>query len=176
MALSANVGGKPKAPLKQNTNSNRLVLFTTLLVGTIIWIGYRASITSELSSIKVVYPFNDLETLLDTDYQLKVHSLFHLAKNNNNDVVHRLLTFSRGGHTADLFEKGKEDGIFARVYKNNMDQDSSFGPIDKGLARVVDSKEKLAGFFSLDYILQMEQYQCKVKSNPFYWISKVRIQ
>ncbi len=63
------MSGKPRNPLSRNTSSNRLVLFTTLIVGTVIWIGYRASITSELATRTVAYPFTSMDSFLGSDYQ-----------------------------------------------------------------------------------------------------------
>ncbi len=68
MTFSANFGGKPKNPLPKKVASNRVILFTCLIVGTVIWIGYRASLTSELSVTEISYPFNSPESILGTDY------------------------------------------------------------------------------------------------------------
>ncbi len=68
MAFTANFGGKPRNPIKNQSNSMRTLLFTCLFGGSVVWMAYRASITSDLSVIKVKYPFNNLETLLHTDY------------------------------------------------------------------------------------------------------------
>ena len=67
VALKANFGGKP-AIFKKN-DINQITLFTCLLVGSTIWIGYRASLISEFSAIKLKEPFNDLESLLSSDYR-----------------------------------------------------------------------------------------------------------
>ncbi len=69
VAFKANLGGKPSGKMRHDTGSNRILLFTCLIAGILIWMGYRASLTSELSVIKTVPPFNSLETLLDTDFQ-----------------------------------------------------------------------------------------------------------
>ena len=67
VALKANAGGKP-SKLQKNT-VHRIVLFDCLLVGSVIWMAYRASFTSELSVTKLKLPFNDLESLSKTDYK-----------------------------------------------------------------------------------------------------------
>ncbi len=67
--LTANVGRKLSNPLPKKTNSNQVVIFTCLLVGNIIWIGYRASFTSELSVKHKYLPFNSLEGLLKSDFK-----------------------------------------------------------------------------------------------------------
>ncbi len=48
---------------------NKIVLVVVLLAGSINWMAYRAFLTSELSISKVTYPFNNFETLLNTDFR-----------------------------------------------------------------------------------------------------------
>jgi hypothetical protein len=67
VAIKANAGGKP-SKLQKNT-VHRIVLFDCLLVGSVIWMAYRASFTSELSVKKLKLPFNDLESLSKTNYR-----------------------------------------------------------------------------------------------------------
>ena len=67
VALKANAGGKP-SKLQKNT-IHQIVLFDCLLVGSVIWMAYKASFTSELSVTKLKLPFNDLESLSKTDYK-----------------------------------------------------------------------------------------------------------
>ncbi len=68
ITFSANLGGKPKDPVKSKMAANKIVLFTCLMVGNIVFMGYRASITSELSVVKNAYPFNSLEGLLASSF------------------------------------------------------------------------------------------------------------
>ena len=67
VAVKANFGGKPNLLAKSNTK--QIVVFTWLLVGSIVWMAYRASFTSVLSIIKLQLPFNDLESLSKSDYK-----------------------------------------------------------------------------------------------------------
>jgi hypothetical protein len=67
VAIKAYAGGKP-SKLQKNT-VHRIVLFDCLLVGSVIWMAYRASFTSELSVTKFKLPFNDLESLSKTGYR-----------------------------------------------------------------------------------------------------------
>ena len=66
-ALKANIGGKPSTV--QPNYAHRLVLLFRLLAGSIVWMTYRASLTTELSIIKTNLPFNDMESLLISDYK-----------------------------------------------------------------------------------------------------------
>ena len=67
VAFKANAGGKPSSVKK--SSSYKIVLFDCLLVGSVVWMAYRASFTSELSIVKLKLPFNDLESLLRTDFK-----------------------------------------------------------------------------------------------------------
>ena len=67
IALKANAGGKPNT--KHISTSHQILMFVCLLIGSLIWMAYRASITSELSIIQLKEPFTDLDSLLDSDYK-----------------------------------------------------------------------------------------------------------
>ena len=67
IALKSNFGGKPASVHKNN--SYQIAVFVCLLAGSIVWIFYQAFLTSELSIIKLKQPFNDLESLLASDYK-----------------------------------------------------------------------------------------------------------
>ena len=67
LSIKANFGGKSNKI--QRTNAHRVVIFNCLLMGSIIWMYYRASFTSHLSIAKLKFPFEDLESLAKSDYK-----------------------------------------------------------------------------------------------------------
>ena len=67
VSIKANFGGE--LVLLQDNAVVKIILFSCSLVGVIIWGAYQASLTSELSIIKLKLPFIDLETLLKSDYK-----------------------------------------------------------------------------------------------------------
>ena len=67
VALKSNFGGEHSSVIKSVIYD--IVLFDCLLVGSVVWMAYQASLTSELSVIKVKLPFIDLETLYESDYK-----------------------------------------------------------------------------------------------------------
>ena len=69
IAFRANFGGKTTFALAHKSVTIQIVLFTCLLVGSVIWMAYRASLTSELSVRRVSKPFDSLESLLESDYK-----------------------------------------------------------------------------------------------------------
>ena len=69
VAFKANFGGKPSFALAHKSVTLQIILFTCLLVGSGIWMAYRASLTSELSVRRVIKPFNSFESLLQSDYK-----------------------------------------------------------------------------------------------------------
>ena len=67
VSIKANFGGEPDLALDNAVF--KIILFSCSLVGVIIWGAYQASLTSELSVIKLKLPFIDLETLYESDYK-----------------------------------------------------------------------------------------------------------
>ena len=67
ISLTANMGGKPNCAYKNTTH--RIVLFICLSVGFIVWIAFRASMTSVLSVTRLKLPFNDLESLHKSNFK-----------------------------------------------------------------------------------------------------------
>ena len=67
MHLTFYFSGKPSAS-DMKLASYRLLLFVSLLGGVVVWISYRAFLTSELTSEIKRYPFHDLDTLSKTNY------------------------------------------------------------------------------------------------------------
>ena len=66
-ALMVNFGGKPAKP--SNNWPERILLVTCMLVGTLVWIEFRANITSNLAVRIRKKPFDSLESFLKTDYE-----------------------------------------------------------------------------------------------------------
>ena len=67
VALKANFGGTPSSSPTNTTH--KIVLFVLLLGGNVVWMAYTASLTSELSVVKLKLPFKDMESLSNTDYR-----------------------------------------------------------------------------------------------------------
>ena len=67
LSIKANFGGKSNKI--QRTNAHKVVIFDCLLMGTLIWIYYRASFISRLSIAQLKFPFQDLESLSKSDYK-----------------------------------------------------------------------------------------------------------
>ncbi len=65
----SNFGMKsPLMELSSGTSTRILVLFV-FMTGNVMFMAYRASLTSELSVRKYTSPFNNFEELLDSDYR-----------------------------------------------------------------------------------------------------------
>ena len=67
ITIKANFGGEPGYGY-ENT-SLKIILLGCLLAGVVNWGAYQASLTSELSVIKLKLPFNDLESLHKSDFR-----------------------------------------------------------------------------------------------------------
>ena len=61
ISIKANIGGKPSSQHKNG--AHQTVLFTCLSIGVIIWMAFRASMTSVLSVNRLKLPFHDFESL-----------------------------------------------------------------------------------------------------------------
>ena len=67
VALKSNFGAEHSSVIKSVIYD--IVLFDCLLVGSVVWMAYQASLVSELSVIKYKLPFIDLESLYRSDYK-----------------------------------------------------------------------------------------------------------
>ena len=63
----ANNGEKPSSVKKRE--SYRIVLFVCLFIGAVVGMAYMASITSKLTVTKLKLPFNDLESLYQSNFK-----------------------------------------------------------------------------------------------------------
>ena len=54
----------------ENTNALKVITFVTLFCGNIIWMGYQASLTVDLSAPSNKLPFKDIETFYDLNWNL----------------------------------------------------------------------------------------------------------
>ena len=67
ISIKANIGGKPSST--QKNSAHRTVLFTCLSIGVIIWMAFRASMTSVLSVNRLKLPFHDFESLHTSNFK-----------------------------------------------------------------------------------------------------------
>ena len=62
-------GGKPSHTKIDSNLGYKMIVFSSLLGGSIIWICYRSSLTAELSVSLKKYPFKDMDTLSKTQWK-----------------------------------------------------------------------------------------------------------
>ena len=62
-------GGRPNVTPIDSKSYYNAAIFVTLLCGTVIWISYRAGLTSELSVKSKSYPFTDMMTFSKTNWR-----------------------------------------------------------------------------------------------------------
>ena len=70
-SLKVNFGTETEGliPPNNQTVSLKFLFFTTLLMGNVIWLTYNGALLSELITPKVVKPFHDLDTLIESRYR-----------------------------------------------------------------------------------------------------------
>lgn len=134
----ANFGGKPS--ISPKNWPLRFIIFTCFLSGSIVWIHYRASMTSELAARKTSMPFDSLETLLTSSYELIV---------------------KKGGNSESTFRSSPKN---SDLYKLNEQKVSEFLPTDEALRKINGTDRPLAFYYALETILDFKEYKCKVRS------------
>ncbi len=86
IVFRSNLGGAPFPIQGDKTFQMKSLLFSIFFASNIVWMSYRASLTSELSSMKLKLPFSTLEELLQSNYRLiikgggSLHATFTGAK------------------------------------------------------------------------------------------------
>ena len=66
----ANLGGKPNIfPSLDSRKSYKIIVFISLLCGTMTWISYRARMNAVLSIRSKLLPFTDLDSMAETDWK-----------------------------------------------------------------------------------------------------------
>ena len=74
--------------LTDGMETHKVILFTTLLMGNVVWLTFNGSLLSELIVPKVNTPFHDLQTLLKTNYRYVVHTFVCLRKKSIYIGIH----------------------------------------------------------------------------------------
>ena len=69
MSFKVNLGTDSFASVENPSTSLKLLFFTTLLMGNVIWLTYNGALLSDLITPKVVTPFHDLDTLIKSKYR-----------------------------------------------------------------------------------------------------------
>ena len=127
--LASNFGGNFLK--NQESGVQKVTIFVYhFFHGIIIWIFFRATLTSELSSLKLKKPFHDLESLLSTNYLLMTDS-------PDNDLSIPFMYSSPGS-------------IESQVAHHNMDPTQSFLPLDKALKHLFERPNRALYFYEFE--------------------------
>ena len=62
-------GGKPKSTSLDSRDSYKILIFTSLLIGTITFINWRCMLGASLAITIKKYPFSDMESLSNTEWR-----------------------------------------------------------------------------------------------------------
>ena len=71
----ANFGGKPIPTSIDSRRTYKMLVFTSLLSGVVVWIAYRSFLTAELAVEIKKYPFSDFESLSKTNWRYLPYKL-----------------------------------------------------------------------------------------------------
>ena len=120
--------------------SMKIIIFTSLLMGNIVWLSYNGSLLSELINFKVIKPFYDWETFLQS--------------------LHHLNTDPKDVSIGSLFALSKPDTIYRAVLDNAMD-DMSFNEPYKSMKRTAENP-KHAYYGEVYSVLSYQDMACEV--------------
>ena len=102
-----------------STGHFRVLAFTVFFVGNVVFMGYRASLTSALSVRKLVLPFDDLAQFADSDYSIVLEA---------NGYAKKMLGHYAGdeetalGRIHESKVVGKEQEVYFRTNAELLDQ------------------------------------------------------
>ena len=111
--------GRKPTPIQFETRFPlRVLLFSIFLAGNVIFMSYRASLTSELSVRDSLMPFTNLEGLLATDFDLVIKS---------------------SGFTANQFTSSRNGSIFRKLHNKlvSPNPDRAMIPTEKEMLKRV---------------------------------------
>ena len=120
--------------------SMKIIIFTSLLMGNVVWMSYNGSLLSELINFKVIKPFYDWETFLQS--------------------LHKLNTDPKDVSIGSLFALSKPDSIYRAVFDNAMD-DLSFDEPYKSMKRTAENS-KHAYYGEVYSVLSYQDMACEV--------------
>ena len=69
VSLKANLGNDTFSSLSTEIESFKIIAFSALLFGNILWLTYNGALLSALVAPKVTKPFNDLESFTKSSYR-----------------------------------------------------------------------------------------------------------
>ena len=116
-ALAVNFGGKF---LSQSDPHRITLLVQYLFYGIVVWITFRAELTSELSIKIKKDPFHDLQGIVDSNYIL--------------------LTSLKTNSLGQKFINSEKGSIYGKLFENNVDENLSFLGSDKAVQVLNDTK------------------------------------
>eukprot|EP00094_Tigriopus_californicus_P003818 TCALIF_03674-PA protein Name:"Similar to GRIN2D Glutamate receptor ionotropic, NMDA 2D (Homo sapiens)" AED:0.45 eAED:0.49 QI:0/0/0/0.66/1/1/3/0/636 len=146
MLFCSYFGRKPpeegESRIRQKTTS-QILIFTIFLAGNIVFMSYKASLTSELSSRIKRIPFDSLEGLVETNY--------------------KVTTNKGGGLMIDSFARAEEGTALNQIYRKFFEDqlDQLYPDIKTGLENLV--KNPYEAFFNvIESVLGYKDYQCSI--------------
>ena len=113
-----------------DSRNRGLILVSHLSYGIIIWIFFRGSLTSKLTSRIYNYPFTTLEELSNTDYSL--------------------FTLNRNTKAANDFLNAPQGSVYHRILENNIDLDKAFIGVEKSFKAMFETS--MAATYSYEQV------------------------
>ena len=141
--LRTNLGSASFESFGDKFVSMKAIFFTTLLMGNVVWMSYNGALLSELIVHKVVKPFYNWESFLDS--------------------LQKLNTDTKDYSTGSLFAESEPNTIYRAIFEKSMDE-SSFNPPYESMKRTVTNVNH-AYYGEVYGVLAYKDISCKVRTS-----------
>ncbi|TRY78917.1 hypothetical protein TCAL_10582 [Tigriopus californicus] len=138
-------GRKPNAVSAWRQDCQKYLLLGILLGGNVVFMAYRASLTSELSIRRTQVPFSTMEEFLASGFKLSLPSYYDLY--------------------LGIFLDAPAGSVFDQVYQTKVagQEDAYFINEPDGLEKIT-ANEDLAVFYNIESFADYKMYQCQIEA------------
>ena len=144
LTLMAYFGGKPFPSKIEKYHSYKFFIVTFLFLCVLVWMCYRAMLSAKFAVTVKSYPFEDLESLSNTEYIL--------------------YTADKTTSTYPVLQSWP----YKKVWENNIKDDKSFNS-NLDLQIETTLTKPYSAFFYMDYVvLNMAKYDVQLFLTPFF--------
>ncbi|XP_059096592.1 probable glutamate receptor [Tigriopus californicus] len=143
MVFGSYFGRRPPETGGKFESSQKYLLFGICLGGNVIFMAYRASLTSELSIRRTQLPFSTMEEFLKSDFKLSLPSYYDLYQ--------------------EIFSAAPPNSIFNQVYQAKVvgKEDAFFDSESDGLDKLMVEPDS-GVFYNVESFADYKMYQCQI--------------
>ena len=132
-----NFGGSPFESKTDHIASYKAILFAFVLDGSVLWISYQSFLYPELSTVIIKDPFNDLDSLANSDYRWAALYL---------NICYIIFTYLwcrlySGPKDWAFYDTLSSTQAYEEVMKNNLDLELSFNSWDISIEKILSTSK-----------------------------------